>query len=114
MRRAFDQRQPSCDSLVDERVICLLRLLPRDQIILRAVDEKSRRPVLATRDLRQRTDGNDFVRRGLRKRIPISHRGAGGVLLAGEATDDDGQRLRLPVDVQHDAAARIRADAWIG
>ena len=99
MRRAFDQRQTSCNSLVDERVICLLRLLPRDQIITRAVDEKRRRLIIATHNLGHRTDWDEFVGRGLRKRIPISHCGACGMLLAGKATDYDGQCLRLPVDV---------------
>ena len=114
MRRAFDQRQTSCNSLVDKCVICLLRLLPRNQIVLRAVDEEGRRPVVATHDLSSWTDGDDLVGRWLRERIPISHRGARGSLFARKATDYDGQRLRLPVDVEHDAAARVCTDTWIG
>ena len=99
MRRTLDQRQTSCNALVEECAICPLRLLPRNQIIARAVDEECRRPVIATYDLGQRTDWDDLVQPRLRKRMPISHLGACSFLLAGKATDDDGQRLRLPVDV---------------
>ena len=99
MRRAWDQRQTSCNSLVDKRVICRLRLLPRDQIVLRAVDEKRRRLIIATHNLGHRTDWNEFFGRWLRKRIPILHRGPCSMLLAGKTTDYDGQCLRLPVDV---------------
>lgn len=99
VRRTLDQRQTSCNSLVDECAICLLRLLPWNQIIFRAVNEECRRPVIATYDLGQWTDWNDFVQPWLRKRIPVSHLGACSFLLAGKATDYHGQCLRLPVDV---------------
>lgn len=77
--------------------------------------EERRRPVVATDDLGQRTDWDDFVELGLRKRVPICYLGAcSSFLLAGKAADDHGQCLRFPVDVEHDAAAGVGADAGIG
>ena len=78
------------------------------------MNKESRRLIVATYDLRPRTDGDDLVEAGLRERFPVSHLGAGSFTLAEQAADDDGQGLRLPVYVQDDAAAGVGADAWVG
>ena len=113
MRRSINQHQTSRDALIQERIVCALGLLPRDQIVTGPVNQERRCMVIAAYDLSTGTDGNNVLQIGLRKSFPVLRLRARGFLLAGKTTDDDGQGLRLPVDVKDDAAAGIGAYASI-
>src|SRR5438034_10638893 len=68
---ALNQLQTSNNTSLCERVIGLLGLLPRYQIIICAMNNKCRRAVIATYDLSQRTDSDNFFLGRLRKVVPF-------------------------------------------
>jgi hypothetical protein len=69
--------------------------------------------VIAPQDLGAWTDTDDFLQRRLWQSIPVSDVKACALLLAWEATNNYGQRLGFPVDVQNDATSGVGADAGV-
>lgn len=122
VRRPFDQGQACRHPPGNQRVVCALTLLPRDQVVGSAMDQKRRHVgIAATRDVGARAHSADAVQCRLRRRISVLGGGGGGacVLSIGpgavrQPVDDDRKGLSFPVDVQHDAAARVREDARVG
>jgi hypothetical protein len=105
----FNQHQTSLDSLAQQCIKGALGLFPWNQIVIGPVNHEGRCLVIPTDNLCERTTGNNLLQGRLWKSIPVLHRRSRALLLTGETTNDDGQCLSLPIDVEDDAAAWIDA-----
>ena len=89
-------------------------LAPGDEVICSAMDEECWGAVGTFADLGQGADGVDLGRGGLGKGVVGVGGSRGGGLeeielaLAGEAVEEYGEGLGVPVHVEDDAGARIR------
>ena len=107
MVRALYEGDAAVDALARQALVRPLALLPRDQVVGRAVDQERRRCVGPALDLGAGANDRHGRRRGLRHLVQRPRVARAELRLAGEAVDEHREALRLPIHVQHEAPAWI-------